>query len=91
MRKYLGQFLIDVLSMIFLLFKSNDPLKYFQNFLNSCHINMSFSMETEKENKLSTVYRKNTFSDKYGNFESFFSLVYKFGMVYTSVYSCFCI
>ena len=35
---------------IFILFKSNDHLKYFQDFLNSCHINMSFSMETEKEN-----------------------------------------
>ena len=38
---------------IFILFKSNDHLNYFQNFLNSCHINMSFSMETEKEKKLS--------------------------------------
>ena len=38
---------------IFILFKSNDHLKYFQDFLNSCHLNMSFSMETEKENKLS--------------------------------------
>ena len=38
---------------IFILFKSNDHLKYFQDFLNPCHINMSFSMETEKENKLS--------------------------------------
>ena len=37
---------------IFVLFKSNDHLKYFQDFLNPCHINMSFSMETEKENKL---------------------------------------
>ena len=37
---------------IFILFKSNDHLKYFQDFLNFCHINMSFSMETEKENKL---------------------------------------
>ena len=26
---------------------------YFQDFPNSCHINMSFSMEIEKENKLS--------------------------------------
>ena len=33
----------------FILFKSNDHLKYFQDFLNFCHINMSFSMETEKE------------------------------------------
>ena len=38
---------------IFTLFKSNDHLKYLQDFLNSCHINMSFSMETKKENKLS--------------------------------------
>ena len=63
---------------IFILFKSNDHSKFFQDFRNSCHINMSFSMETDKENKLSfldveiicekgkfktTVYRKATFSD----------------------------
>ena len=36
---------------IFVLFKSNDHLKYFQEFLNSCHINMSFSMEKERQNK----------------------------------------
>ena len=40
---------------IFVLFKSNDHLKYFQDFLNS-HISMSFSMETEKENNLSKLY-----------------------------------
>ena len=49
---------------------------------------MSFSMETEKENKLSfldvkvirekaklttTIYRKLTFSGVYSNFESFFT------------------
>ena len=65
---------------------------------------MSFSMETEKENKLSfldvevireqgkfttTVYRKPTFSGVYSNFESFLPSVYKFGMVYTLVYRCF--
>ena len=38
---------------IFKLFKLNDHVKYFQDFLNSCHINILFSMETEKENKLS--------------------------------------
>ena len=62
---------------------------------------MSFSMETEKENKLSildikiireqdkfttAVYRKPTFSGVYSNFESFLPSVYKFGMVYTLVY-----
>ena len=38
---------------IFTLFKSNDHLKYFQDFLYSCHINRSFSIETGKKNKLS--------------------------------------
>ena len=66
---------------IFMLFKSNDHLKYFQDLLNFCHINMSFSMETEKEDKLSfpdvkiireqgkfttAIYRKPTFSGVYG-------------------------
>ena len=85
---------------IFLLFKSNDHLKYFQDFLNSCHINMSFSMETEKENKLSfldveviheqgkfttTVYRKPTFSGVYRNFESFLPSVYKFVYIFVNI------
>ena len=89
---------------IFILFKLNDHLKYFQDFLNSCHINMSFSMETEKENKLSfldvkiireqdklttTIYQKPTFSGVYSNFERFLPSVYKFGMAYTLVYRRF--
>ena len=89
---------------IFVLFKSNDHLKYFQEFLNSCHINMSFSMEPERQNKFSflhievireqgkfstTIYRKPTFNGVYSNFESFLPSVYKFGMVYTLVYRCF--
>ena len=89
---------------IFILFKSNDHLKYFQDFLNSCHSNMSFSMETEKENKLSfqdveiirdqgkfttTIDQKSTFSGVYSNFESFLPSIYKFGMVYNLVYRCF--
>ena len=79
-------------------------LKYFQDFLNSCHINMSLSMKTEKENKLSfldieiirkqgkfttTVYRKPTLSVVCNNFESFLPSVYKFGMTYTLVYRFF--
>ena len=89
---------------IFILFELNDHLKYFQDLLNSCHINMSFSMEAEKENKLSflpvelirgqgkfttTVYLKPSSSGVYSNFESFLPSVYKFGMVYTLVYGCF--
>ena len=65
---------------------------------------MSFSMETEKETKLSflyveiirqqgkfttTIYRKPTFSGVCTNYESFLPAVYKFGMVQTLVYRCF--
>ena len=57
---------------------------------------MSFSMETERQNKFSffdievirkqgkfstTVYRKSTFSGVYSNSESFLPFVCKFGMV----------
>ena len=78
--------------------------KFFQDALTSCHINMPFSTETEKENKLSfpdaeiireqgkfktTVYQKPTFTGIYTNYESFLLTVYKFGMVYTLVYRCF--
>ena len=74
---------------IFVLFKSNEYLKYFQEILNSCHISMSFSMETErqhnfffldievihKQGKFSIIiYRKPTFSGAYSNFESFFTI-----------------
>ena len=38
---------------IFVLFKSSDHLKRFQSYLNSCHVNMSFTIETEQNNKIS--------------------------------------
>ena len=65
---------------------------------------MSFSMETEKENRLSfldieiirekdkfttTIYRKPTLSGIYSNFKSFLPSGYKFGMIYILVYKCF--
>ena len=67
---------------------------------------MSFSIEREKENKFSfldieiirekvkfttTIHQKPTFSGVYSNFESFLPSVYKFGMVFTLAYRCFCI
>ena len=63
---------------------------------------MSFSFEQEKNGKLSfldievsqekgkfvmTVYRKPAFSGVYTHFESFLPIIYKFGMVYTLVYT----
>ena len=61
----------------FVLFKSSDHLKRFQSYLNSCHVNISFTIETEQNNKISfldvnvireqgkfitSVYQKPTFS-----------------------------
>ena len=71
----------------FILFKSNDHLKYFKDFLTSSDINVSFSMETEKENKLSflifeiiceqgkftsTIYWKPSFSGIYSDLIVFY-------------------
>ena len=67
---------------------------------------MQFSMEAEKENKLSfldfeiickqgkfttATYRKPTFSAAYSYLESFLPIVYEFGMIYNLGYRCFCI
>ena len=35
---------------IFVLFQSFDPLKRFQSYLNSCHVNMSFTIKTDQKN-----------------------------------------
>ena len=85
----------------FILFKLNVHLKCFQDFLSSCHINMSFSLETEKKNYVevmceqdiftTTLYRTSTFSGRYSNFERILPAVYKFGTIYNLVYRCFCI
>ena len=89
---------------IFVLFKSPDHIENFRNYFNSCHPNMSFSFEKEKNGKMpfldveisrencnfvTTVYRKPTFSGVYTHFESFLPSTYKFGMIYTLVYRCF--
>ena len=87
---------------IFVLFKSTNHLKRFQSYLNSCHVNvikkMSFTIETEQNNKISldvnviceqgkftSVYRKPTFGSVYTHFDRFLSNTYKIGMVYTLV------
>ena len=89
---------------IFVLFESVEHLSKFRDYFYTCHPNMSFSFEQEKNGKLSfldvevsrekgkvltAVYRMATFSGVYTHFESFLPTVYKFGMVYTLVYRCF--
>ena len=84
---------------IFVLFKPSDHLKRFQSYLSSCHVNMSFTIETEQNNNISfldanvicdqskfitSVYRKPTFSAVYTHFDT-----YKTCMIYTLVNRCF--
>ena len=88
---------------IFVLFESAEHLSQFHDYFNTCHSNMPFSFKQEKNGKLSfldvevsrekenfvtTVYRKTTFNGKYTYFESFLPTVCKFGMVYTLAYHC---
>ena len=71
----------------------------------SCHVIMSSSTETEQSNrisfldnnaiheqgKLTSVYRKPTFSSVYTHFDSFFPNTYKIGMIYALVNKCYAI
>ena len=94
--EYRPLYYIDGLLIIFVLFKSSDYLNRFQSYLNSCHLNMSFIIESEQNNKISflnvnfirkqgklvtSVYRKPTFSGAYTHFDSFLPDTYKIGMI----------
>ena len=85
------------------LFKSSVQLKRFQSCLNSCQVNMSFTIETEQNSKIfldvnvigeqdkfiTRVYGKPTFNGVYTHFDSFLHDPYKIGMIYTLVNICF--
>ena len=70
---------------IFVLFRKEEHLKLFLNYINSCHENIKFTSEKETNNKLSfldieisrdknqfitSVYHKPTFSGVFSNFDS---------------------
>ena len=89
---------------IFVLFTSPKHLEAFVNFLNGRHANMSFTVEREKQNRMSTldiaiiredkafttsVYRKLPLVVFIHIFDSFFPSTYKFGTVYTLAYRSF--
>ena len=70
-----------------ILFNSWEHLKHFQSSLNSCHVNISFTIKNEKDmfflkvnitseqGKFTTsVYHKPTFSRIYTHFNSFFTI-----------------
>ena len=89
---------------IFVLFNSGEHLKRFPSYLNSRHLNISFTIEYEKDNRLSfldvniirekdkfttSVYRKPTFSRIYTHFDSFLPSGNKIGLLHTLLYRCF--
>ena len=88
---------------IFVLFRKEEHLKLFLNYFNSCHENIKFTSEKETNNKLSfldieisrdknqfitSVYRKPTFSGAFSQFASFIPSRYKFNLVSTLIFRC---
>ena len=89
-RRYLDDILV--------LFNSAEHLKRFHSYLNSCHLSVSFVMESEKDNRMSflgvniirekdkfttSVYREPTFSGIYTHFDSFLQSSNKIGLLHT--------
>ena len=83
---------------IFVLFNSTEHLKSFYSYLNSCHLNISLTIENEKDNRMAfldvniirekdkfttSVYRKPTFSRIYTHFDSFLPSSNKIDLLYT--------
>ena len=83
---------------MFVLFNSAEHLKRFHSYLNPRHLNMSFTTENEKDNRMSfldvniirkkdkfitSVYHKRTFSGIYTHFDSFVPSSNKIGLLHT--------
>ena len=73
------------------MFKKRDHVKKFIRYINSRHLNIKFTSEEEKDNKISfldfstsrnnnaletSIFRKSTFSAVYTNFNSFLPTEY---------------
>ena len=89
---------------IFLLFNSAEHLKRFHSYLNFRDLIISFTIENEKDNRMSfldvsiirekgkfttSVHRKPTFSGMYTHFDSFSPSCSKIGLLHTLLYRCF--
>ena len=89
---------------VFLLFRCQEHVNQFLNYLNSKHANIEFSAECQVGDFLSfldigvrisngsfstSVYRKPTFSGVYSHFDSFMPKSYKFGLLYTLFHRSF--
>ena len=76
----------------FVLSKSSDHFKRFHSYLNSCHANVTFTVETEQNKKISFLdvniipeQGKFITSSIYTLFHSFLPDTYKTDMIYTLV------
>ena len=89
---------------IFVLFSSLDQAEKFKKYLSSKQPNINFSLEKEKEGRLSfldvnifyekgnfvtNVYPKKAFSGVYTNFDSFMLETYKTGLIKSMLFRCF--
>mgnify|MGYP001383784143 CR=1 FL=1 len=89
---------------IFVLMDSKKSLMCFFRYMNSKHPNISFTYETEENDKLpfldilvcrsngqlvTSIFRKSTFSGVYLHFCSFMPIEYKFGLINTLLHRCY--
>ena len=89
---------------IFVLFRKSEHLKLFLNQFSSCHENIKFSSEKETNNELSfldieisrdknqfitSVYRRPIFSGVFSHFDSFIPMDYKLNLVSTLIFRCY--
>ena len=90
--------------MIFVLFNAAEHPRCFCSYLNSLHFNISFTIENEKDNRMSfldvniirekdkfttSVYHKPTFSRIYTHFNNFLPSSNKIGLLHTLFYRRF--
>jgi hypothetical protein len=89
---------------IIVFFKDKKHVKKFLRYLNSRHPNITFTIEEEENDRLpfldieirrengklvTSVYKKNTFSGVYLNFDSYLPKQYKQGLIYSLLFRAF--
>ena len=98
--------IVDMLMIVFLLFRSPDYIPLFLSFLYRQHPNINFTFETESNRSLpfldininghngtltTSVYHKPTFTGLFTNFHSFIPFIYKQGLILSLLHRCFSI
>ena len=91
---------------VFMMFNDKGDVNKFLRYLNSRHTNIEFSKDEERDDKISfldvnitrekgklvtSIYRKDTFSGVYSNYNSFLPREYKRGLLNTLLYRAYMI